>query len=81
MSPVQTMKPIVKVEIFKTNVKKFKEAQQLLQHLQRKFPCIRFNFDLLDCDNILRAEGESVDVAAIIDVLAMHHYYCDPLPD
>jgi hypothetical protein len=71
----------VTVEVFKTNVESARAAIELQQQLHRRFPCVRFNFDLMDYDNILRAEGQLVDVAAIIQVLAVHHYDCEPLPD
>lgn len=45
------------IEVFKTNVEKPSEAKRLLGELLQQFPQYRFNFDLDDCDKILRAEG------------------------
>ena len=44
------------VEIFKTNVKK---SEKLVSLLSMKYPDLKINFDLEDCDKILRIEGES----------------------
>ncbi len=45
------------VEVFKTNVQHVREANKLLHLLQAHFPDCSFNFDLDDCDKILRATG------------------------
>ena len=47
------------VEIFKTNVKKKKRSEKLVSLLSMKYPDLKINFDLEDCDKILRIEGES----------------------
>jgi len=47
------------VEIFKTNVKKRKQSEKLVSLLSMKYPDLKINFDLEDCDKILRIEGES----------------------
>ncbi|MBK8747517.1 MAG: hypothetical protein IPM04_06520 [Saprospiraceae bacterium] len=47
------------VEIFKTNVKKRKRSEKLVSLLSMKYPDLKINFDLEDCDKILRIEGES----------------------
>ena len=48
---------IQQIEVFKTDVAEATEANKLLQELLHSFPHYRFNFDLEDCDKILRAEG------------------------
>ena len=45
------------VEVYKTNVKKQKQANLVLKKLRQEFPCFIFDFDLEDCDNILRIEN------------------------
>ncbi|MBK9396777.1 MAG: hypothetical protein WAU12_05190 [Saprospiraceae bacterium] len=47
------------VEIFKTNVKKRKRSEKVVSLLSMKYPDLKINFDLEDCDKILRIEGES----------------------
>jgi hypothetical protein len=45
------------IEVFKTNVKDAAEAGRLTALLRHHFPGSRINFDLHDCDRILRVEG------------------------
>lgn len=42
------------IEVFKTNVETTEQAQQLLDLIHRNFPHYTANFDLDDCDRILR---------------------------
>ncbi len=46
------------VEIFKTNVQNTFQANIVISLLRRHFPQSRINFDLEDCDKILRIEGK-----------------------
>ncbi|MNR37443.1 hypothetical protein D3C85_1554560 [compost metagenome] len=45
------------IEVFKTNVQNSKMANFIISFLQKEFPNCRINFDLEDCDKILRIEG------------------------
>lgn len=47
------------VEVFKTNVKDFEQADSLLEAIHGSFINYRANFDLEDCDKILRIESSS----------------------
>lgn len=47
------------VEVFKTNVTSERKARQVLHLINRKFPSYKVNFDLEDCDNILRIENKN----------------------
>lgn len=53
------------VEIFKTNVNNKRLAKILLNALHNHFPACSFNFDLDDCDRILRVQGEDISFAVI----------------
>lgn len=44
------------VEVFKTNVVDEEAAAELLQGLQSLLPLATINFDLQDCDKILRVK-------------------------
>ncbi|QNJ98744.1 hypothetical protein [Constantimarinum furrinae] len=44
------------VEVFKTDINSLEKANRLLELLAVHFPEVSFNFDLEDCDRILRAE-------------------------
>ena len=45
------------IEVFKTNVQKVSQANRLIDLLLQYFPDSKINFDLKDCDKILRVEG------------------------
>lgn len=45
------------VEIFRTDVKNKRLAAKILKALQSKFPECHFNFDMDDCDRILRVQS------------------------
>lgn len=58
------------VEVFKTNVDSEKLALKIIRSLTKRFPHYKVNFDLDDCDNILRIESKSsVNLSEIIDLL------------
>jgi hypothetical protein len=44
------------IEIFKTNVANKRLANRVLKSLHANMPACSFNFDLDDCDRILRAQ-------------------------
>jgi hypothetical protein len=67
------------VEVFKTNVSNHTRASGLLEILASRFNEVKFNFDLTDCDNILRAEGTSVSTVSIVEILKCHGFYCKVL--
>lgn len=50
------------VEVFKTNITKQKQSKQILEKLNEMFPIYKVDFDLEDCDNILRIENPIGDV-------------------
>lgn len=64
------------VEVFKTNVQCAEEAMRLLQKLAAHFPAHKINFDLADCDNILRVEGDTIIACTIISLLGESSYEC-----
>ena len=67
------------VEIFKTNVQHQKQAIMLLAALCRKFPLFKINFDLDDCDRILRVEGENISHEQIIELITLSGCQCNVL--
>ncbi len=44
------------VEVFKTNVTEAAIAEKIMAELKLILPMAKINFDLEDCDNILRVE-------------------------
>jgi hypothetical protein len=67
------------VEVFKTNVQREKEAELLLEKLQEQFPQYKINFDLADCDKILRVEGKQIQPQNIISIMEKSSYNCEVL--
>lgn len=74
-----TISPHTMVEVFKTNVTDQKQAAMLLEILNLYFPDHKVNFDLDDCDKVLRVEG-SCEIADHIRMIARDHgVVCDVL--
>ena len=71
------------VEVFKTNVVSRGQAALLLQQIHKRFPAYRANFDLQDCDRILRVVSATgvVEVAAVMKLLHDNGFYAEPLAD
>ncbi|HEY9195565.1 MAG TPA: hypothetical protein VIM77_04845 [Mucilaginibacter sp.] len=71
------------VEVFKTNVSKRKYAKVLLSGIHKTFSDYRANFDLDDCDRILRVQCNNGTVCCetLISFLRDHGFYAEPLPD
>lgn len=58
------------IEIFKTNVTDNKSALHIVNQIQNKIEGAKVNFDLDDCDNILRVEHSSIDVKMISQIIS-----------
>ena len=67
------------VEVFKTNVQHRRLAEQLVSILRGRFAFCKVNFDLEDCDKILRVEGKQICVETIIEILSTHGFECEVL--
>lgn len=67
------------VEVFRTNVRRKRQARVLLNILAKQFPMFKINFDLEDCDKILRVEGSNVRQEKITKLVTENGYYCDVL--
>ena len=67
------------VEVFKTDVQEVEEASQLVALLQEHFPDSRINFDLHDCDKILRIEGKHCIPSQVEVLVQQNGYSCNVL--
>lgn len=67
------------VEVFKTNVEHPEHSEMLIDQLINRIPNSRINFDLEDCDRILRIEAESVSHQLIIEILHRNGYQAEVL--
>lgn len=53
------------VEVFKTDVNNQEDAAQVISALQVILPSAKINFDLEDCDKILRIENQTININTI----------------
>lgn len=67
------------VEVYKTNVKHKRQARRLLDVLSKQFPMFSINFDLEDCDKILRVEGKDIPQEKIAKLVTENGYQCNVL--
>lgn len=67
------------VEVFKTNVRSIRKAKLIVQKLADEFPAHKINFDLNDCDKILRVQGKNILQEEIINVVTALNYQCEIL--
>ena len=64
------------VVVFKTNVQEFSEAQNLVALLRRHFPDSKINFDLDDCDKVLRVEGSNLRIEKVMTLVMEKGFLC-----
>lgn len=71
------------VEVFKTNVERKEDAHRLVGRIHELFSGYRANFDLEDCDRILRVEcpRKEIDAPGIVKLLTANGYFAEVLPD
>ena len=67
------------VEVFKTNVDQPEHSQMLIHRIRSHIPNGDINFDLEDCDKILRVEAENISVQVIIKLLKQHGFHAEVL--
>jgi hypothetical protein len=67
------------IHIFKTSVKTKRQVKKLIPHINDILPNEKWNFDLEDCDKILRIDSEENIGLKIIDLLNIHKFYCEEL--
>jgi len=71
------------IEVFKTNVTEEGEARRLVERIQSRFRGYIANFDLDDCDHILRIVSSSgtISIAEVISLVNNSGYSAEVLPD
>lgn len=67
------------IHIFKTSVRTKNQVRRLQPHINQIMPADQWNFDLHDCDNILRIDSEDNMVQKITCLLNTHRFYCEEL--
>jgi hypothetical protein len=70
------------VEVFKTNVTSVQQAQTLVRIIREHFDGYKVNFDLDDCDRILRIEAAGmVEAESVIGLLKDMNVVAEILSD
>lgn len=69
------------ISVFKTSVKTRKQIKQLSQPLDQLKHIQKWNFDLSDCDNILRIESSGEISLTVTRLLTDRGYQCEELPE
>ena len=71
------------VEVFKTNVDDRDHANMLIERIHNSFGSYQANFDLQDCDKILRVKSLTGFVLSslLIDLLNNYGFHAEVLPD
>jgi hypothetical protein len=64
------------VYVFKTSIKYKYQIKDIGLQLDSITQIIKWNFDLQDCDKILRIEGTNLDIALIYKILESLNYTC-----
>jgi len=78
----ETHKITAMVEVFKTNVIYESQAILLSGLIAQAIPCLKVNFDLDDCDHILRIElSGRLDNQKLIGLLRDHGFHAEELTD
>ena len=71
------------IEVFKTNVEQRFHANMLIEEIHQNFSGYAANFDLDDCDRILRVKSSKgfVESSMLISLLKNFGFHAEVLPD
>ena len=71
------------IEVFRTNVRNHQHALMLTEQMTKIFVGHEINFDLQDCDKILRVKciSKAIQTSSIIEFLSDHGFYAEVLED
>lgn len=78
---VNLLNPMSMIYVFKTSVNTKKDVRQLKPLLNKLLLQAEWNFDLQDCDRILRIDSQKENSEAAIKVLKGKGFDCEELPD
>ncbi len=67
------------IEVFKTNVQEVMQANKIVAVLLEHYPDSKINFDMHDCDKVLRVEGKDFLCVKIMKLVKEHGFHCTPL--
>jgi hypothetical protein len=64
------------IEVFQTNVQEVSQAEKIIALLLQHFPKSKINFDLEDCDKVLRIEGNNFMAEQIVTLVNENGFAC-----
>lgn len=67
------------IYVFKTSVQTKKPLRQVSTFLNQLLPGVKWNFDLKDCDKILRIESKTNITEVVIEGLNKLGFHCQEL--
>ncbi|HJW17590.1 MAG TPA: hypothetical protein VJ499_10740 [Flavisolibacter sp.] len=67
------------IYVFKTSVKTKFQARKLKPHIDQLLPEAKWNFDLDDCDKVLRIDSEENIISPVINLLRNKQFDCEEL--
>ncbi len=67
------------IEVFKTNVEEVSDANKIVIMLLQHIPDSMINFDLEDCDKVLRIEGKNFIPQKVMTIVKKTGFMCDVL--
>ena len=67
------------IYVFKTSVKTKMQIKKLKPHINKILSKAKWNFDLEDCDKILRIDSQCNIVSTIINLIKRHNHDCTEL--
>ncbi|HYG01168.1 MAG TPA: hypothetical protein VD927_01930 [Chryseosolibacter sp.] len=69
-------------EVFSTNIDSLVHAARVGGLIRNIFPAYQINFDLEDCDKILRIQSpQEIDASIIINIVSFGGFDANVLPD
>ena len=69
------------IEVFKTDIKNKTTAKAIIKALKQRFPTSNFNFDLNDCDKILRIISSQNIESQVVEMLNNQGFICEVLKE
>lgn len=67
------------IEVFKTDICHKAIAENIVAELLRHFPKSQINFDLDDCDKVLRVVGDEETCLKIAKIIISKGFLCEAL--
>ena len=67
------------IEVFKTNILTKKKAKLISSLLSKTYPSLKINFDLSDCDKVLRVKGDHTEISGIMILVKKYGFTCELL--